>query len=442
MRLQFPSPPEMAAKVFKTVTEFFPVENPSVMPESLHEPLHIHIVGAGLGGLAAAVSLRRQGHRVEIFETSFMNKEIGAAITVQANAMRVLEYFGYIQESLKGVDFLGTVRYSSLSREGGTNVMHFPNDTLGRAGWMCHRSDLHDELKRLAIGEEGTGPPARLHLGQEVADCDPVEGILTLKNGEVHHGDLVIGADGIHSVIRTSVLGHEQKALATGMSTFRFLFDAAKMKSVPDMDWFSEGISGARVVVAPEARFRMLFLSSCRHGDVVNVVAHHVDDRDQDKYDWSAPATVDEVLDEFKNFHPRYLKFLSLADPPILRWQLRALPLLPTWINGRTALLGDAAHATLPTLGQGAGMALEDAATIGCLLPMGATRADIPARLAAYQELRKPRGELVNRESLEQATVPAKRGLYARSRELQAVLVGYDAVETTKKYYEEHFQTS
>ncbi|KAJ7153099.1 FAD/NAD(P)-binding domain-containing protein [Mycena crocata] len=386
-----------------------------------------------------------------------MNREIGAAITVQANAMRVLEYFGYDRENLKGVDFFGTVRFSSLEGEGTTNVWQFPKNTMGRAGWLCHRTDLHDELKRLAIGQEGSGSPVRLHLGKEVASCDPVKGTLTLKNGDVHQADLIIGSDGIHSVIRTSVLGYEQKAMPSGISTFRCLFDAAKLEGLSDMDWFKEGISGARVasraelnpvlltiqlqvVLSPEARFRMLFLFPCRRGSLINVVAHHVDDKDPDNHKWSATATVEEVLDEFKSFHPRYLRFLELGEQPILRWQLRALPLLPTWINGRAALLGDAAHATLPTLGQGAGMALEDAAALGCLIPLGTRREDIPGRLEAYQELRKSRGEFVNRESLEQATQPSKRGLYSRSADMQAFLVGYDAVETTQNYYRNHFE--
>ncbi|KAJ7783964.1 FAD/NAD(P)-binding domain-containing protein [Mycena maculata] len=408
------------------------------MTEQETAPLRIFIVGAGLGGLAAAVALRKQGHRVEIFESSLMNKEIGAAITVQANAMRVLEYLGYEKENLKGVDFFGTVRYSSLGGEGSTNLMQFPKNTMGRAGWLCLRTDLHDELKRLAIGKEGVGPQTQLHLGKEVASCDPGEGTLRLKTGEVHRADLIIGADGIHSVIRAHVLGYEQRALPSGISTFRCLFDASKLDGLSDTEWFREGISGARVVLSPEERFRMLYLFPCHGGKVINVVAHHVDDREQDKHDWSAMASIEEVLDEFKSFHSRYLNFLKLGEQPILRWQLRALPTLPTWINGRTCLLGDAAHATLPTLGQGAGMALEDAATIGCLIPLGIERGDIPARLEAYQELRKSRGEFVNRESLEQATEPSKRGLYARSKDMQAFLVGYDAVETTQKYLRDH----
>ncbi|KAJ7087164.1 FAD/NAD(P)-binding domain-containing protein [Mycena epipterygia] len=406
---------------------------------SAAEPLRVIVVGAGLGGLAAAVSFRRQGHRVEIFESSLMNKEIGAAITIQANGLRVLEYLGYENKNLKGVEFLGSAIFSSLGGEGRTSVRPSSEiNPIARLGWFCHRADLHDELKRLAIGEDGAGPPAFLHLGQEVASCDPVEGVLRLKNGQTHEADLIVGADGIHSVIRTSVLGYPQTALASGVSSFRFMFEASRLEGLPEMEWFCEGISGARIVSSPQERFHMLFLSSCREGRLINVVAHHADDRDLDKHEWSVMADVTEVLNEFKGFHHRYLKFLEQAEQPILRWQLRVLPLLPTWINGLTTLLGDAAHGTLPTLGQGAGMALEDAAAIGCLIPLGTTREDIPARLQAYQELRKPRGEFVNRESLA-VTQPARRIQGRPAENRWQFLVDYDAVETAQKYHREHF---
>ncbi|KAJ6552672.1 hypothetical protein DFH09DRAFT_1280923 [Mycena vulgaris] len=135
-------------------------------PHSEHEcaPLRIFVVGAELGGLAAAVSVRRQGHRVEIFKSSLMNREIGAAITMQANAMRVPEYLGYEERTLKGVEFFGTVRFSGSRGEGQTNLFLIPRNYMGRisrggnlslclmncnhclqAGWLCHRTDLHDD---------------------------------------------------------------------------------------------------------------------------------------------------------------------------------------------------------------------------------------------------------------------------------------------------------
>jgi 2-polyprenyl-6-methoxyphenol hydroxylase-like FAD-dependent oxidoreductase len=85
-----------------------------------------------------------------------------------------------------------------VSRDGSISLCLMNGNHSFQAGWLCHRTDLHDELKRLAVGEDGAGPLAKLNLGQEVASCDPVAGTLTLKNGEVHQADLIIGADGIH----------------------------------------------------------------------------------------------------------------------------------------------------------------------------------------------------------------------------------------------------
>jgi len=183
--------------------------------------------------------------------------------------------------------------------------------------------------------------------------CDPIEGTVILKNGEAVQADLILGADGIHSTIRTGVLGYAETAPATGISAFRFFFDASKVEGKPEFDWFTGGVSGGRVVTCQDDPLRRMFLSLCRDGAIVNVAVQFPDTRDQDLFAWSSPATVEEVVGEFSTFHQQYLNFLGLAEEPILRWQLRALPLLPTWIKGRTALLGDAAHATFPTLGQG-----------------------------------------------------------------------------------------
>ncbi|KAJ7730922.1 hypothetical protein B0H14DRAFT_2640132 [Mycena olivaceomarginata] len=128
----------------------------------------------------------------EIFESSLMNRDIGAAVTIQANAMWVLEYLGYEERNLKGVKFSGS------GGEGQTNLFLIPRNYMGRAGWLCHRTALQNELKQLGVGEDGAGPPVKLNLGQEVASCDPVTRMLTSKNDGVHRADLIIGADSIH----------------------------------------------------------------------------------------------------------------------------------------------------------------------------------------------------------------------------------------------------
>ncbi|KAJ6507705.1 hypothetical protein C8R47DRAFT_1191724 [Mycena vitilis] len=201
------------------------------------------------------------------------------------------------------------------------------------------------------------------------------------------------------------------KAIASGWSSFRCLFDHSN--EFPDLGWLTEGLSGGRSVVSREAAFRNFCIYACRGGTLMNFGGIFTD---------SAQNTPD-----------------LQPTTPFLKWQLKTVPTLPTWIRGRAVLLGDAAHGTLPTLGQGAAMAIEDAATLGCLFPLGTTREDVPASFEAHQILRKARGEYVNAPSLAQAGVPEKRGTYARSREMQAAITEHDAVKVAQEYYDADF---
>ncbi|KAJ7723495.1 hypothetical protein DFH07DRAFT_971508 [Mycena maculata] len=149
--------------------------------------------------------------------------------------------------------------------------------------------------------------------------------------------------------------------------------------------------------------------------------------------DWNLLVTKEEPVRAFEDFDAQFTALFALVDGPVHLWQIRSLLPLPTWINGRAALIGDAAHATFPTIGQGAAMSIEDGVTIACLLPLGTTREQIPGRLYTYQTLRKERGEFVVRESLEQVTIPSKRGLYSRSPEMQVFIVNHDAVRVARE---------
>jgi salicylate hydroxylase len=120
---------------------------------------------------------------------------------------------------------------------------------------------------------------------------------------------------------------------------------------------------------------------------------------------WIPTASREDIKAQFRDFHPKFMRVLDLqTHSEILKWRLRVLPKLPTWIHGRAALLGDSAHGTFPFLAQGAAMAIEDAGAIGCLFPAGTAREDIPSRLQAYQDIRKQRGEFVGTESVEQVS--------------------------------------
>ncbi|KAJ7888802.1 FAD/NAD(P)-binding domain-containing protein [Mycena leptocephala] len=401
-------------------------------------PLNVTIVGAGIGGLAAAIALRQNGHHVRILEASQTKVEVGAGIGVQENALRILKRFGFSRENVKPVDFDGAVVFDAKNGVGIKRPWLIPRPD-GSHDVVCHRSDLHDELTRLAIGDGERGTPVQILLSSKVVACDPKDGTVTLDNGEIIHADVVIGADGIHSVIRTHVLGYSVKAPATGWTCFRCLFDASTLDKLTDLEWLTEGLHGPRTVIMREKALRMFFIYPVRSGTLINFVGIYTDP-EQDRPDWTPTGTVEEIREKFQEFHPKFLRLLDLSPAtPILKWQLRALPDLPTWISGRVALLGDAAHATLPLLGQGAAMAIEEAGALGCLLPLGTTTEDVPARLEAYQTLRKERGEFVRAESILQAEVPAKRGSFLRSREMQASLIEHDTIKITQEYYDAHF---
>ncbi|KAF7374346.1 FAD/NAD(P)-binding domain-containing protein [Mycena sanguinolenta] len=216
-------------------------------------------------------------------------------------------------------------------------------------------------------------------------------------------------------------------------------FDASNLHEFTDLQWLTEGLRGSRSVVMREEALRMFFVYPCRNHTLISFMGMYADP-EQESPDWTQNATLEEVRAKFHDFHPKFLRILDLSPrTPILKWQMRYLPALPTWIRARAALLGDAAHATLPSLGQGAAMAIEDAAVLGCLLPLGTTREDVPARLEAYQELRKERGDFVRAGSVSQAAVPLKRGLYIRSREMQVRMIDYDALDVAKEYFAAHF---
>ncbi|KAJ7192866.1 hypothetical protein C8J57DRAFT_1109596, partial [Mycena rebaudengoi] len=152
----------------------------------------------GIGGLAAAIALRKNGHLIQIFEALEIKTEVGAALGVPPNTSLVLDHLGVARENLKGVPFLGCIRVSSSIIKPGKELHSTgPPQMQWRTpyGLFVHRSDLYEELKRLATGD-GEGPPAKLCLGSKVLACDPEEGTITLNTGEVVQADLILGADG------------------------------------------------------------------------------------------------------------------------------------------------------------------------------------------------------------------------------------------------------
>ncbi|KAK0206708.1 FAD/NAD(P)-binding domain-containing protein [Desarmillaria ectypa] len=413
-------------------------------------PLKVVVVGAGLGGLSAAIALRRQGHCVHILESSNFKSELGAGLAVPPNTVRSLRDLGCNIDNLKPVDNLC---FTAMAHDGSPGMMNNMTDYRKAYGdpWiMAHRVDLHNELMRVALDPEGTGPPGQLCLGSQVASCDVEACTVSLVDGTICSADLIVGADGIRSTIRSYVLGKEIDIPPTGIAGYRWLAPAEVLEPYPELDWIIKYPPlGARLITAPVHRNddneqtgaasisektdkRTIIIYACRSGTMVNVLGVHDDPRNQNEIGWNVPVTQEILLEFFKDYHPRFKRLLELADN-IHLWQMRVVPQLETWINKRACLLGDSAHASLPTLGQGFGMGLEDAVALAALLPMGTKVSDVENRLVAYQSLRKERAEYVAMESFEQQNIPAKRGLYLRSPMMRDKIMGYDVKAEAEK---------
>lgn len=204
-------------------------------------PLNIIIVGAGIAGLCAAVALRQAGHSVTVFEKSQFAAEIGAALVLSSNGTRVLSRLGFSFERARGcaitawdtLDGTTLANIVSLDLEGA-------EERYGAPLMSVHRVDLHNELLRLATTDDRDGrPKVKLLLNTRVVGGGAKEGSVVLSDGSVKKADLIVAADGVHSVLKDVVLGYEApRALPTGLSAFRFLIPTERFLDDPQLAEF------------------------------------------------------------------------------------------------------------------------------------------------------------------------------------------------------------
>ncbi|KFY34839.1 hypothetical protein V494_06418 [Pseudogymnoascus sp. VKM F-4513 (FW-928)] len=327
-------------------------------------PLNILIVGAGIGGLAAALTLRRAGHNVHIYERSGLNNEIGAAIHVAPNASRGLLALGLDPVAARFVNAKKSWRADSTT----LTCFHEADE-----GWS------------------------------------------------VASGDLVVAADGVHSKAVEAVIGHHNPALPTEKYNFcyRFLIPTAELAADPETASWTEGDDGKLKLIVTEGR--RLVWYPCRDNEQHNFVAiFSTDDEVKNVEDYRTPLEVSALLETYKGFHPSVLAVLKKAKD-IKQWPLLFRAPLPTWYRGKLALLGDAAHPMLPHQGQGGGIAIEDGIALGMILT-GATPENLTSRLALYEGLR------LNRASAIQHFSNAGQDEPEKIREAAGKYIGVDNV--------------
>jgi 2-polyprenyl-6-methoxyphenol hydroxylase-like FAD-dependent oxidoreductase len=337
--------------------------------------LSIAIVGAGMGGLAAAITLRGVGIDVNVYEQAAKFARIGAGIQMLPNSSCVLRGIGVL-DKLRKIAF---EPYSHLNRvwDSGEIKRELPMpESLYGSPFLCmHRADLHDALySRL--------PPDIVHLGKKLVGLDQNGGgvKLSFADGTKVQADAAVGADGVHSLVRDIIIGPDEP-LHKGRIAYRAVFDAGLMNGGKIMPSRTKWWGADRHIViyyTTADRSHLYFVTS------VPEPAGWVT-----KESWSATGDVQELRAAYEGFHPEVRMVLD-ACPDCHKWAILEREPLPRWSDGRVALLGDACHPMTPYMAQGAATSIEDAAVLArCLADAG--KDAIETAFRRYEANRKPR---------------------------------------------------
>ena len=351
--------------------------------------MRILIVGAGIGGLTAALALRQAGFDAHVYEQARVLREVGAGVAISPNAVKVLHGLG-LTAALRTV---GVVSDSMDSRDWQTGALlgrvplaEASVERWGAPFYHLHRADLHDAL-RAALGDQ------HITLGARCVAVEQPTSTVELRfadDGEAT-GDLLIGADGIHSVVRDHVAGPDRPIWSRQIS-WRGL--------APAMVGHELGLEVRHHSFwGPRTQFVCFYVSA---GRLVNWVGNTQNDDGWHEESWSARGDREEVLRLFAGWHPQ-VRALIAETEQVFKWALFDRPPLDTWTRRRVALLGDAAHPMLPYMAQGASQSIEDAFVLaGCL----AADQDHPQRaIEAYAARRRERTAAVQNASRDASRV-------------------------------------
>jgi salicylate hydroxylase len=345
--------------------------------------LRVAVVGAGIGGLTLAIALRRRGVPVTVYEQASELREIGAGVALSANATRHLHRLG-LGDALEAV----SVQPSALVFRRWSDGEIIASHEVGaryRAAFGAPYYGVHRAaLQRVFAGalEAGVVEHGCRCVG---VGADGGEARVELADGRSVEADVVVGADGVHSAVRRHVAG-ERTPVFSGTVGYRGLVPVEQLPSLPDP-------TPLQFWAGPRAH---LLHYSVEGGSIVNFLAV-VRQAEWTSETWNEPCDVADALAGFDGWHAAVTEMVG-AVPEGSRWALHDHAPLERWSAGPVVLIGDAAHAMLPHQGQGANQTIEDAIALADLLE-GTDAAGLPAALARYEALRKPRTRRVQRWS-------------------------------------------
>jgi len=341
--------------------------------------LSIAIVGAGIGGLTVAATLRRIGAQVAVYEQAPRFERVGAGIQMMPNSMKVLRKLG-VEERVRGKAFQP---YSHLNREWNTGrilrELPMPESLFG-APYLClHRADLHEALASIV-------PAECIHLGKKLVGVEQGSGGATLAftDGTRVDADAVIGADGVHSVVREILIGPDAP-LHKGRIAYRAVFSSALLNG---MD-----IGPSRTKWWGPDRHIVIYYTTATRSELYFVTSVPEPAEWLTRESWSAKGDVRELRKAYEGFHADVRAVLE-ACPDCHKWAILEREPLARWSDGRVVLLGDACHPMTPYMAQGGATAIEDAAILArCIDEVNGE--DLEAAFHRYEAHRKPRTSLI-----------------------------------------------
>lgn len=344
----------------------------------------IGICGGGVGGLNAAIALRQAGHEVAVFEQTGRFGRIGADINLTPNAVHALDRLG-VGEQLRATAAQPTHRISRTWNTGEeTSRLEMAESARTKYGapqLTIHRADLLSAL-------EGRLGSDSIYMSRKAVALDQDgRGVnLIFADGSEERVDALIGADGIHSMVRENLFGSETPEF-TGIVSYRAVVDRSGL-DIPNLDAFTKWwgpIPETQIVTFPLNRGKETF---------VFATTPQADWTDES---WTAPGDVQELRDVYSDFHPEARALLD-ACTEVTKSALYVREPMDRWSDDNVTLIGDACHPMVPFMAQGACMAVEDGVVLSRALE-GQTADAIPAAFVRYENARKERTARVQRGS-------------------------------------------